>query len=390
MKKSIYSIRINIFIAFLVVLLAACQKEVDRLPFQADAIFTPEEAAILGENLDLEKFDYILNVTQAEQFKIFLGRVLFYDLNMSADKSIACASCHQQNLAFADNVAFSRGASGNHADRNSISLASFGSFADHYGAGGEDVAENSFFWDERVGTLTEQLSQTFANPNEMGMRVYEIAPRVAELDYANLLYKKAFNGQSVTSENVIEAIASFVNTIESDHGPFDQGFGQSLFEIEKEFDLFTAEENNGKRLFLANCASCHAFSLSGGLRHQFGNTATIASNGLDLEYEDKGVGRNTQLVEDFGLFKIPGIRNVGLTAPYMHDGRFETLEEVIDFYSEGIQAHPNLDPKLKNEDGTPKKMNFSEVEKADLVTFLNTLTGVTHMNNLAFSNPFKS
>ena len=389
MKKSIYSIGTGIFLALVILLLAACEKEIDRLPTQTDAIFTTEEAAILGKYLDLDKFDYILNVTKAEQFKIFLGRTLFYDANLSGDKSVACASCHQQELAFADNVAFSRGASGNHADRNSISLASFGSFANHYGEGGEDIADNSFFWDERAGEITEQLSLTFANPNEMGMQLQEIGPRVSELEYAQLLYKKAFNGQTISSEKVIESIAAFVNTIESINAPFDQGFGIAAFEVKSDFIDFSESQNRGKQLFLDNCASCHAFSLSGRLRHEFGNMATLASNGLDVEYADKGVGRNTQLAEDNGVFKIPGIRNVGLTAPYMHDGRFETLEEVVDFYSEGIQAHPNLDAKLKNEDGSPKRMNFSDADKADLVEFLNTLTGITHMSDLALSNPFK-
>jgi len=389
MKKTIYSIGTGTFLAMMVLLLAACEKEVDRLSYQADEIFTVEEAAVLGKYLDLEKFDYILNVTEADQFKVFLGRTLFYDANLSGDKSVACASCHQQDLAFADNVAFSRGAGGNHADRNSISLASFGSFADHYGAGGEDTAENSFFWDERAGEITEQLSLTFANPNEMGMQLHEIAPRVAELEYAQLLYKKAFNGQAISSQKIIESIAAFVNTIESSHAPFDQGLGQSQFEVEEDFPIFSEEQNRGKQLFLDNCASCHAFSLSGGLRHKFGNIATLASNGLDMDYADKGVGQHTQLAEDNGVFKIPGIRNVGLTAPYMHDGRFETLEEVVDFYSEDIQAHPNLDAKLKNEDGSPKRMNFSDTDKADLVEFLNTLTGITHITDLTLSNPFK-
>ena len=391
MKKSFYSIGTGVFIALIVFLLAACQKEVEKLPYQADTLFTTEEIAILGKQLDLDRLDYILNVTEEEQYKIILGRILFYDVNISADRSVSCASCHEQILAFADNVAFSRGALGNHADRNSISLASFGSFAAHYGGDGgeEDTAENSFFWDERAGELTEQLTETFANPNEMGMEIHEIGPRVAELDYADLLYKKAFKGQSVTGENVIEAIAAFVNTIESSLASFDGGLQHALFKVEDNFINFSEAQNTGKRLFLDNCASCHAFSLSTRLRHRFDNIATVASNGLDLEYADKGVGRNTQLVTDNGIFKIPGIRNINLTAPYMHDGRFETLREVLDFYSEGIQAHPNLDPKLKNEDGTPKHMNFSDSDKEAIISFLNTLTGVTHLDE-AFSDPFKS
>jgi len=209
------------------------------------------------------------------------------------------------------------------------------------------------------------------------------------LDYAKLLYDKAFPGQNLTSENVIDAIATFVGQINSTGASFDTGLGQSQFKIAEPFANFEDSQNRGKDLFLSNCASCHAFSLSEGLRHQFGNDNHLASNGLDLSYEDKGLGEHTSLVEDNGIFKIPGIRNVALTGPYMHDGRFGSLEEVLDFYSENIQAHPNLSEKLKDENGDPVRMNFSETDKADIVAFLETLTGLTHMDDLALSTPFK-
>ena len=124
---------------------------------------------------------------------------------------------------------------------------------------------------------------------------------------------------------MIDAIAAFVNTIKAPSTPFDNALFHIRHDITVEFPPFTIEQNKGKQLFLDNCASCHAFSLSTSFRHEFGNNATVASNGLDREYADKGIGRHTGLAENNGVFKIPGIRNIALTAPYMHDGRFETL-----------------------------------------------------------------
>jgi len=390
MKRQLLSYSIPLFTLLIILLLASCEKEgIDRLPFQADELFTTEEKVVLSKKLNVDKFNYVRNVTKEDQYKIFLGRVLFYDNQLSADRSVSCESCHKQELAFSDNVAFSRGAFGNHTDRNSIALASFSSFSEHYGEGDPtDAAENSFFWDGRADKISAQLSETFANPNEMGMKLHELGNRVGSLDYANLLYKKAFPGQNLTSNNIIDAIATFVNQIESRNAPFDIGLGESQFQIEEPFAIFDESQNKGKQLFLSNCASCHAFSLSEGLRHKFGNKDHLAANGLDLSYEDNGLGRHTSLVEDNGVFKIPSIRNIALTGPYMHDGRFETLAEVIDFYSENIQAHPNLSEKLKDENGKPVQMNFNETEKADLVAFLETLTGLTHMDDINLSTPF--
>ena len=159
--------------------------------------------------------------------------------------------------------------------------------------------------------------------------------------------------------------------------------------LELEFPTFSESENKGKQLFLENCTSCHAFSLGEIFRFSFDNEATATSNGLDVEYTDKGLGNHTNIIEDYGKFKIPGLRNVELTAPYMHDGRFANLAEVIDFYSTGIQPHVNLDSKLKSPDGTPIKMEFNEEEKADLIAFLKTLTSTTLHSDPNFTNPFK-
>jgi len=397
MKTRSYLIPPILFLGVVLLATFSCQKEASAptlllLPNQIDSLFTAEEIAILSKQLDIEKFDYIRNVPIPEQYKIFLGRVLFYDTHLSEDESVSCSSCHQQKYAFADNVAFSRGANGNVTDRNSISLASFGSFAAHYEEEDqtESLVENSFFWDERVGELNEQMLETFANPKEMGMELAEIGRRVENLDYAKVLHDRAFQGQPVTTHNVVEAIGAFVNSINSTASKFDTSFlFRPSIEIKEDFLNFDESQNNGKKIFLEKCASCHAFSLEDRLRGLFDNLETTASNGLDLEYSDIGLATHTSLAEHNGVFKIPGLRNISLTAPYMHDGRFATIEEVIEFYSTGIQAHPNLSDALKDENGAPIRMNFTEQEKQDLTAFLETLTGLIPLLDEELSNPFK-
>lgn len=391
MKTRTFTIGIFSTIIMCVLILASCTKEERRLPYQVDAIFSEEETEALSKYLDIDQFTYVVNVTTAEQFQQFLGRVLFYDKNLSSDKSVSCESCHQQKLAFSDDKPFSHGVNGNFTERNSLPLGSFVSFSGHYGEPEEeDSGENSFFWDHSAATLEEQLIKTLANPNEMGMDLRTLEDRVANAPYTQILYEKAFPNESVNAENIVGAIADFVNSLESSRTSFDSALDKAFFRLTDDFPTFTESENIGKRLFTDNCASCHAFTLGSRFRHQFDNLAFMASNGLELEYQDKGKGAITRVAEDNGLFKIPGLRNVALTAPYMHDGRFATLEEVVEFYNEGVIAHPNLDEKLKDKEGAPKRLNMTEIEKKGLVDFLKTLTGEGLIQDESLSNPFKS
>lgn len=316
-----------------------------------------------------------------------LGRVLFYDKNLSKDGSVSCASCHKQELAFSDDVAFSRGVEGNVTDRNSLSLGAFASFQSYYGPKVFPNGVPRFFWDERVESLHEQMSQTIPNEKEMGMDLNELVERVKEQEFYQILYDKAFQEKHITVENVLFAISEFVNSIRSNASKFDGGYNG--FDSSGDFANFTPQENLGKNLFRTNCAGCHAFSIHQNFGSEFGNATSVACNGLDKDYEDKGVGEFTQSVSDYGKFKIPGLKNIALTYPYMHDGRFETLEEVVDFYSEGIADHANLHSKLRNEDGSVKNLNLTEDEKAALLAFLHTLTDEQMIVEEKWSNPFK-
>ena len=382
---------ISSFLLLVIVILASCEKNTTNISYQVAPLFSPEEEAILSKHLSTDKFTFILNSTSADQFKVFLGRTLFYDKNLSTDKSVSCASCHQQHLAFADDKALSDGPLGRKTARNSLSLGAFTSFVEHYDEPVEEVV-TSFFWDERVTTIEEQLRQTITNPDEMGMELHQLSEQVKESAYANILYQKAFEGQAVQADNIIEAIAAFVNTIASPVSPFDDGLEDGLLtsshHLRDPFPSFSLEQNRGKALFVDNCASCHGFSLSRLVKDAFDISDSAVSNGLDLIYADKGMGIHTDESNN-GKFKVPGLRNIALTAPYMHDGRFATLEEVLEFYSSSIQNHPNLDIRLKDQDGLPKRLGFTEQDKQDLVAFLETLTGYDIQTAEAFSNPFK-
>jgi len=204
MKRSNLLLPSCICLICMILFLTACQKEIEKLPVQEEnSLFTEAEVAILSNYLDLSKFKEIPNIHPTEQNKVFLGRTLFYDNNLSSDKSVSCGSCHRQELGFADDVAFSRGANNSQTERNSIALASFGSFELYYGNEAEDEVNNSFFWDERTSTIEEQLAQTIANPREMGMPIHELGARVEELEYMKVLYLKAFGSNYISKDNLI-------------------------------------------------------------------------------------------------------------------------------------------------------------------------------------------
>lgn len=320
-----------------------------------------------------------------------LGRVIFYDKSISKDGSISCASCHEQTLGFADDRAVSEGVEDNETDRNSLALGAFVSFRRYYNMVIGGGARAGFFWDEGAPQLEVQAKATIENKKEMGMDLGELVDRLQGIDYYQPLFRAAFRrDNAIDEDNIAFAVSEFVNSIISAEAKFDQAHpnNTSPNQLQADWSGFTAMENRGKNLFVDNCSSCHGFSLSPAFAFMSGVAQTVGNNGLDLEYEDNGVGERSSLMADNGKFKIPLLRNVEVTGPYMHDGRFETLEEVIDFYSEGIQNHDNLDQKLRGSDGKAKQMNFSNQEKQDLIAFLHTLTDDAMMSAERFSDPF--
>ncbi len=316
---------------------------------------------------------------QMDDARATLGRVLFYDTKLSADDKISCASCHNQKLAFSDNVALSEGVNGNKTARNSYPISSTASTRQYYG-----TPNNTLFWDARARRVVDQSRQTIENPDEMGMRMSDLVVKLSKEEYYKVLFDKAYpNDGGISEDRILSALEEFVLSIILTDTKFDRAYTELLGDQDFEFQpyaelaSFTEAENNGKTLFMNNCASCHGqtFTLS---------TKRIANNGLDKVTTDVGAGQ--------GAFKIPMLRNVELTAPYMHDGRFATLEEVIDFYSEGIESHNNLDEELNSlpvNAAGKRGFGFTDGEKQDLITFLRTLSDDSFADDVRFSDPFK-
>lgn len=312
-----------------------------------------------------------------------LGRVLFYDKTLSLDRNVSCGSCHNAERAFSDDGPFSEGVDKVITKRNTLALATTLSFKISYNPLDASKSRSKFSWDDSSANLPQQVKTAFRKENEMNIEEDEIKARIAESPFYAILFEKAYGDSEVNSDRIAESITAFVDAISAINSKFDKGLESSpRFSAEKDFYNFTEAENKGKQLYNSNCASCHTD------KHNF-TVKSSANNGLDMNYEDKGIGGRLNKSELFGVFKIPFLRNIDLTAPYMHDGRFETLEDVVNHYSDGIVNHENLSQELKKEDGTPRNLNLSQEDKSALVAYLKTLTDETLAFDQRFSDPFK-
>ncbi len=287
-----------------------------------------------------------------------LGRVLFYDGHLSKNNLIACGSCHVQSKGFADPERFSRGFKLGSTTRNSMALSNLSML-------------RSYFWDSRANKLEEQVMMPIQNHIEMGIEKLELLPnKLSHVPYYPALFGAAFGDTEITEERIRFALAQFLRSMVSGNSRYDQGLADA-------FADFNPLEKMGKDLFTgwnsrAGCVNCHNRRLFEGWGPE--------NIGLDVVSEDEGAG--------FGRFKVPSLRNIAVTAPYMHDGRFNTLEEVIDHYDHGVQPHPWLSWALRDYNG-PKRLDLTELEKKALVAFLETLTDEQYLTDPKFSDPFK-
>lgn len=288
-----------------------------------------------------------------------LGRVLFHDRRLSRDNSVSCASCHVQDRAFAEEGAFSLGHLGVKTTRNTVSLTHVRNYS----------KTGAIFWDGRSSVLDSAVLDPITHPDEMGLTLETMVAKVAAEPYYAPLLVAAFDTNVPTQARVGTALADFIEAMTTFGSKYDQ---QSMHS----FGNFTAQENAGKSLFTSKCASCHPLG-------NFTNGG-FANNGLEMHYADRGRAALTGNPQHEGQFRIPSLRQVGLTAPYMHDGRFATLREVIDFYDHGVVAHPNLTAPL-----TGTIMELSENQKQALEAFLNTLTDASIQTRPEFSDPFR-
>ena len=305
-----------------------------------------------------------------------LGRVLFYDKRLSVNDTTACASCHQQANGFDDPNRFSTGFSG--TAFTSAHAMRLGNIR-YYRPG-------TMFWDKRAASLELQVSQPIIHPVEMGFDathggINALLTKLAASTYYPDLFTLAFGNSAITEARIQQALAQFTRSMISAASRWDTAYAQVFNAAAPNRNLnvalpgFSASEELGHQLFMtgpgqggAGCAACHQ-------PPTFGLAANSLSNGLDAN-ETK-------------IFKSPALKNVGLSRAFMHDGRFSTLEQVIEHYNSGIQNGPALDNRLKTPGGAPLRLNLTQNEKAALVAFLLTLNDNNLTTDAKFSNPFK-
>lgn len=302
-----------------------------------------------------------------------LGRKLFWETSLSGDNTMSCGSCHAPQSAFSDPNQFSTGISGEQGTRNAMALINLG-------------WSPFFFWDGRSKTLEEQILLPVRDPIEM----HESWPNaVNELNssvtYRNMFFR-AFGEEGIDSLKVAKAIAQFLRTMISGSSKFDVMYkyqnGLSLNANEQSiFATVTPEEWQGYSLFQsldgADCFHCHNGALM--------QVMKFSNNGLDASFSDLGRGAITGNPNDNGKFKVPTLRNIALSAPYMHDGRFTTLEQVVDHYSFGIQNSTTIDPLI--EFAFQGGVQLNPTQRAQVIAFLNTMTDWDFINNPQFQKP---
>ncbi|MFT5833513.1 MAG: cytochrome c peroxidase [Cognaticolwellia sp.] len=288
---------------------------------------------------------------QLTESRIALGKTLFYETALSIDSSISCASCHLQHLGFTDGKPKSIGVHGRVGMRNAPALV--------------NLAYNEFFFrDGGVTSLETQAMSPINSELEMDFDIHLVAARLSESDFYQRLAIESYD-REMSAFVIVRALAAFQRTLISGNSPFDADFYHG------DNSALDESQKNGKAIFFGkgNCSNCHhGFNLT-----NFG----FENNGLYKNYKDKGRLRISLRAEDEGKFKVPTLRNIEKTAPYMHDGSLPSLEAVIEHYNNGGKNHVNQSKFIKS-------LNLTEQEKANLVNFLHTLTDEIFLTNPKF------
>ncbi|WP_411766271.1 cytochrome-c peroxidase [Winogradskyella sp. A3E31] len=295
---------------------------------------------------------------------IDLGKRLFFDSILSSDESISCASCHNPQNAFTDGTPTSPGVDGVFGNRNSMPLFNL---AWNY--------DERFAWDGKELSLERQALEPVQNPVEMHSNWPDVVEKLRAHPEYPILFENAFSSSEITKELVTKAIAQFERTLISANSKFDRySLGQ---------ENLTQEELNGLNVFMdearGDCFHCH-----GNPNNPLWTDNAFHNNGLDSSFSDLGLGAVTGDPNDNGKFRSPSLRNLAFTAPYMHDGRFSTLDEVINHYSEGLQNSSTIDPLMKKVD--QGGVQLSDQDKADLKAFLLSLSDASFINNPDFQS----
>lgn len=285
--------------------------------------------------------------------RFFLGKTLFYDPILSSDSTISCATCHEQVHAFGPhNTPLSAGVGGVLGTRNSPAVFNL-------------AWSPSFMWDGGINHIEVMPVGPITNPLEMNETMVNVVAKLQNSERYRKLFKAAYGTENVNDQLLLRAMAQYLVMIISDNAKYDR--------VKRGESSFSATEQSGYNLFVQKCSQCHTEPLF--------TDYSYRNNGLDASFVDQGRAHITQLPEDLGKFKVPTLRNLEFSYPYMHDGRFFTLNQVLDHYDSGIHQSATLDPILT--DGIP----LTGAEKQQLIAFLKTLTDYELLNNTWLAQP---
>lgn len=349
-------------VLFVVILFGACQKDqIIQTPIDSTTPVTfPQpknfpKPAIPADN-------------QFTQEGINLGRHLFFEKRLSGDNTMSCASCHFQENNFSDPRQFSEGIDGSIGDRNAMILSNL-------------AWQSFFFWDGRSFSLEDQALQPVENPIEMKANWEDVIEKLKADPYYVEMFEAAFGPDAITKENAAKAISQFERMMVSAESKFDRwqrGEYQFLQIEEDGYEIFNTE--------VGDCFHCHGDLNTGNIFGAYGDLQ-FSNNGLDSVLKpNTGYEVVTKDSSDRGKFKIPSLRNVEHSGPYMHDGRFLLLQDVIEFYSTGVKKTYTLDPNM--EDSGNLNKNFTPYQKSALLAFLRTLSDDSFITDTAFSDPW--
>ena len=338
---------------FLILIIFSCQKDI---PYVEPFVYNPSYVLLENPKGFPQPNIPLDNLTTEEGIQ--LGKKLFYDKILSGNNTMSCADCHFQTSSFANNSQFNSGIDGIFGDRNAMPLINL-------------AWSKDFNWNGSVSSLESQAFEPVTNPIELhSLNWKEVSLKLMQNEEYKDLFQLAFNTRTIDSINIVKAIAQFERTLISGDSKFDKflDYRSSL----------TASELRGKEIFTTekgDCFHCHSYPLF--------TSNDFHNNGLDIESNLKN-GRYdvTENINDKGKFKSPTLRNIELTAPYMHDGRFQTLEEVIEHYNFGGHYSSTIDPNMKK---VGVGLGLNEQEKLDLINFLKTLTDTSFIKNQEFA-----
>lgn len=401
MKKTRITLSLFLSLALVAVYLVSCKKTEMKDP----------QASQGDPGLPDVPYDYA-SKHRVDNNYATLGRVLFYDQRLSINNSTSCGSCHKQEFAFANNVRFDRGFNGLNLTRNSPSIQGFRGFSPLTNKPTKDNQQRVLlFWDGRQRSLSDMVLNPVTNHNEMNIPSFEeLITKLSATAYYPSLFKKAFGSEEITKERIALALQSFLACLNT-----SVNNESGIAALNENISNGTTPPSNlvemGQFLFHSkyNCAECHDQGAKNNIflpnpdtivnPGPYGNPTepnasptskgAMFNIGLDFIYQDKGLGQLTGLAGDHGLFKVPTLQNISVTAPYMHDGRFATLSEVLDHYSHDIKPNQNLSPVFRNPDNSPKKLNILPAEKMAIIAFLNTLKNEDFLTSPMYSDPFK-